>query len=140
MTVFVIWQLIVTLDSIRNSCDVFCTRPQSVLTCCQVNLCFYSELTQTCTLPSDFLQSRESMVSAAGCRPSPGCEPPPSPPSPLSPPSNPTSPPSNPPSPGCEPLPSPVSSAMAWSPTPGLIGRGEPISYTANPQRNLQAI
>ena len=23
MTIFVIWQLIVTLDSIRNSCDVF---------------------------------------------------------------------------------------------------------------------
>ena len=24
MTIFVTWQLIVTLDSIRNSCDVFC--------------------------------------------------------------------------------------------------------------------
>ena len=27
MTIFVIWQLIVTLDSIRNSCDVFLTPP-----------------------------------------------------------------------------------------------------------------
>ena len=27
MKIFVIWQLIVTLDSIRNSCDVFCKIP-----------------------------------------------------------------------------------------------------------------
>ena len=29
MTIFVIWQLIVTLDSIRNSCDVFSTTTKS---------------------------------------------------------------------------------------------------------------
>ena len=26
MTIFVTWQLIVTLDSIRNSCDVLCIK------------------------------------------------------------------------------------------------------------------
>ena len=31
MTIFVIWQLIVTLDSIRNSCDVFFKHPPNTL-------------------------------------------------------------------------------------------------------------
>ena len=58
MTIFVIWQLIVTLDSIRNSCDVFCYLligliglPASSSSCLlfdsDLNLfffCFYSEV------------------------------------------------------------------------------------------------